>query len=112
MARYRPPEYCHHCGKQLEAIHKDRGSHFVGDTFMGYKECECRKPNKEPEVQASVARDGDSSNADDYQKLLEENKRLKEEYGLAEIKIGQLQKHLQQAEKYIDELEKSHYNNL
>ena len=41
MARYRPPEYCPKCNKQLQAIHNDRGSHFVGDTFVGYKECDC-----------------------------------------------------------------------
>lgn len=45
MARYRPPEYCPICGKMLEAIHENKGNHFVGDTFLGYKECD-HKPSQ------------------------------------------------------------------
>jgi hypothetical protein len=53
MARYRPPEYCCICGKQLIAIYKDQ-SHIplmqrvIGDTFMGYKECDHKKETSSP----------------------------------------------------------------
>lgn len=39
MAIARQPEYCPICGKQLKEAHAFKGSDFVGDTFIGYKEC-------------------------------------------------------------------------
>lgn len=44
MAIYREPEHCLNCGKELEVIHKDMGKDFIGDTFMGYKSCDCTSP--------------------------------------------------------------------
>lgn len=56
MARHRPPEYCHHCGKQLESIYLNQDNvpmmqRVIGDTFRGYKRCECfsQPPTSQPE---------------------------------------------------------------
>lgn len=48
MALWRPPEYCYKCGKQLEAKYLDQSDtpimqRIIGDTFLGYKECDCIK---------------------------------------------------------------------
>lgn len=41
MAIHRESEYCPNCNQPLEAIHKDMGKGFVGDTFIAYKPCKC-----------------------------------------------------------------------
>lgn len=97
MALYRPPLYCYNCGKQLQEIHEER-SHFFGDTFIGYKECECKEPNVVQNVQASVARDGDSSNAADYKKQLEDSLLL---YNNQTATIEKLQSTLKEKEVEI-----------
>jgi hypothetical protein len=47
MAIARQPYYCYLCGELIESLHADRGKHFVGDTFIGYKEHHCDPKKKE-----------------------------------------------------------------
>lgn len=54
MARYRPPEYCIVCGKQLKAQYLDQSNipvlqRIIGDTFMGYKKCDHKIEQPTPE---------------------------------------------------------------
>lgn len=45
--RHRDPEYCPRCGNPLNAIHKNMGKGFVGDTFVRYEPCNCKSQPKE-----------------------------------------------------------------
>lgn len=47
MAKWRPPKKCFHCGKNLKPIYlsekaKKKGTTLIGDTFQGYKKCDCK----------------------------------------------------------------------
>ena len=49
MARYRPPEYCFFCKEPLKAQYLNQDNipmmqRLIGDTFLGYKDCDCRNP--------------------------------------------------------------------
>jgi hypothetical protein len=43
MTVFRETYYCPICGERIKEKHADRGENFVGDTFIGYEDHQCRK---------------------------------------------------------------------